>query len=356
MRRPGLNRHITVSMSLMVVSVIVITILSSCMLWAILVEFFPASAVEQPEGWLPTGPELAWMASVTVVGLALALATSIRLTRRIVSPLNTLMESVRALADGDLGVRASASDDALEEVALLVEDFNTMAARLQHMDRERTLWHAAIAHELRTPLTILRGRLQGLADGVFQPDEAQFRSLLSQVEGLSRLIEDLRVLGLAGNGRLDVRRAPTDVVQEVHSVMTMVDPAFRSAGSVLELETHRDEHLAYCDPTRLRQALLALLENARRYASPGRVRISIQDGKDHVQLAIEDNGPGIDADLQPHVFDPFMRGDGSRSRQGGGSGLGLAVVKAIADAHGGRVSCGSGADGGSRFVLELPRE
>jgi len=232
MRRPGLNRHITVSMSLMVLSVIVMTILSSCLLWAVLVEFFPASALEQ-KGWLPTGPELAWMASVTVVGLALALATSIRLTRRIVSPLNTLVESVRALTDGDLGVRASASDDALDEVALLVEDFNTMAARLQHMDRERTLWHAAIAHELRTPLTILRGRLQGLADGVFQPDEAQFRSLLAQVEGLSRLIEDLRVLGLAGNGRLDVRRARTDVVQEVHSVMTMVDPAFRNAGSVL---------------------------------------------------------------------------------------------------------------------------
>lgn len=355
MRRPGLSRHIIMSMSLMVISVIMMMILSSYLLYAILVEFYPASTLE-PEGWMPTGPELAWMVGVTIIGLALALTASIRLTHRIVSPLNNLMDSIRALADGNLGVRASTSDDALGEVALLVDDFNTMAARLQHMDGERTLWHAAIAHELRTPLTILRGRLQGLADGVFQPDEAQFRSLLSQVEGLSRLIEDLRVLGLAGNGRLDVRRARTDVVQEVHSVMTMVDPAFRSAGSVLELETHRDEHLAYCDPTRLRQALLALLENARRYASPGRVRISIQDGKDHVQLAIEDNGPGIETHLQPHVFDPFMRGDGSRSRQGGGSGLGLAVVKAIADAHGGHVSCSSGADGGSRFVLELPRE
>jgi len=299
MRRPGLSRHIIMSMSLMVISVIVMMILSSYLLYAILVEFYPASTLE-PEGWMPTGPELAWMVGVTIIGLALALTASIRLTHRIVSPLNNLMDSIRALADGNLGVRASTSDDALGEVALLVDDFNTMAARLQHMDGERTLWHAAIAHELRTPLTILRGRLQGLADGVFQPDEAQFRSLLSQVEGLSRLIEDLRVLGLAGNGRLDVRRARTDVVQEVHSVMTMVDPAFRSAGSVLELETHRDEHLAYCDPTRLRQALLALLENARRYASPGRVRISIQDGKDHVQLAIEDNGPGIETHLQPH--------------------------------------------------------
>ena len=160
MRRPGLNRHIVMSMSLMVIGVILMMALSSCLLYAILVDSYPVSMLELRE-WLPTGPDLAWMACVTAIGLALALATSIRLSRRIVSPLNTLMESVRALADGDLGVRASASDDALDEVALLVEDFNTMAARLQHMDRERTLWHAAIAHELRTPLTILRGRLQG---------------------------------------------------------------------------------------------------------------------------------------------------------------------------------------------------
>ncbi|KAG1087188.1 hypothetical protein G6F40_013774 [Rhizopus arrhizus] len=84
------------------------------------------------------------------------------------------------------------------------------------MESERAMWHAAIAHELRTPVTILRGRLQGLAEGVFQPDESQFRSLLAQVEGLSRLIEDLRVLSLSDNARLDVRRARTDVVAEVH--------------------------------------------------------------------------------------------------------------------------------------------
>jgi len=224
------------------------------------------------------------------------------------------------------------------------------------MESERVMWHAAIAHELRTPVTILRGRLQGLAEGVFQPDESQFRSLLAQVEGLSRLIEDLRVLSLADNARLDVRRARTDVVAEVHSVMTLVDPAFRSAGFVLELETSREEHPAHCDPTRLRQALLALLENARRYANPGKVRIAVHDTVAHVQVAIEDEGPGIDPALHADIFNPFMRGDGSRSRLGGGSGLGLAVVKAIADAHGGQVYCTPGTSGGSRFIIELPRQ
>ncbi|HFL7654649.1 TPA: HAMP domain-containing protein, partial [Stenotrophomonas maltophilia] len=205
LRRSGLSRHIIVSMSLMVIGVIVMMILSSWLLYAVLVEFFPGSA-EEPESWLPTGPELAWMVGVILTGLALAIAASFRLAHRILSPLNSLVDSVRALAGGDLGARASAQENSPGEVATLVEDFNAMARRLQHMESERAMWHAAIAHELRTPVTILRGRLQGLAEGVFQPDESQFRSLLAQVEGLSRLIEDLRVLSLSDNARLDVRR------------------------------------------------------------------------------------------------------------------------------------------------------
>jgi methyl-accepting chemotaxis protein len=104
LRRSGLSRHIIVSMSLMVIGVIVMMILSSWLLYAVLVEFFPGSA-EEPESWLPTGPELAWMVGVILTGLALAIAASFRLAHRILSPLNSLVDSVRALAGGDLGTR-----------------------------------------------------------------------------------------------------------------------------------------------------------------------------------------------------------------------------------------------------------
>ena len=113
---------------------------------------------------------------------------------------------------------------------------------------------------------------------------------------------------------------------------------------------------AHLDTRPLAGRLLALLENARRYASPGKVRIAVHDTLDHVQVAIEDEGPGIPAALRADIFRPFMRADGSRSRPGGGSGLGLAVVKAIADAHGGQAYCVPGRAGGSRFVIELPRQ
>jgi hypothetical protein len=162
------------------------------------------------------------------------------------------------------------------------------------------MWHAAIAHELRTPVTILRGRLQGLAEGVFQPDESQFRSLLAQVEGLSRLIEDLRVLSLSDNARLDVRPR-TDVVAEVHSVMTLVDPQFRAAGFVLELETSREEHNAHCDPTACARRCWHCWRT--RGAMPARARCGLPCMTRRTRAGgHRGRGPGIDPELHTDIF------------------------------------------------------
>mgnify|MGYP006168510959 CR=1 FL=1 len=120
MRRSGLSRHIVVSMSLMVLAVIVMVILSSYLLYAVLVNFYPYA--EEPTGWAPTGPELVWMAAVTLLGLAVAVAASVRLSQRILTPLNSVVDSIGKLAGGDLGARAAASDRSLGEVALLVDE------------------------------------------------------------------------------------------------------------------------------------------------------------------------------------------------------------------------------------------
>jgi two-component system sensor histidine kinase AdeS len=107
---------------------------------------------------------------------------------------------------GNLAARATSDEHAMGETAQLVDDFNQMAARLQDMAQHRAFWNAAIAHELRTPVTILRGRLQGITEGVFAPEQSQFQSLLTQVEGLGRLIEDLRTVALAESGHLPLQR------------------------------------------------------------------------------------------------------------------------------------------------------
>ena len=112
--------------------------------------------------------------------------------------------------------------------------------------------------------------------------------------------------------------------------------------------------LVECDAMRVRQALMALLENALRHADPGKLRVRLEQADGDCRLSVEDDGPGIDSALAADIFEAFRRGDPSRSRKSGGSGLGLAVVKAIAEAHGGQAICQASAKGGSCFVLSWP--
>ncbi len=293
------------------------------------------------------------MIGTTLAGLALAVMVAVNLSRRILVPLNSVADSIRRVAQGDLEARANAGDRSLGEAALLADDFNALAEKLQRMTEEQTFWNAAIAHELRTPVTILRGRLQGLAEGVFLPEESLFRTLLTQVDGLGRLIEDLRVVSLAESGHLDLQIRDTNLSAEVRAVVEFCDGALEAAGQVPRLELAAV--LVRCDPVRIRQALLALLENVRRHAVPGTIRIQTTLENGCVCLSVEDEGPGIPEDFASQVFTAFRRNptvqvDGD-SR---GSGLGLAVVAAIAHAHGGLATCTPTGRPGSRFELRWP--
>lgn len=347
MKLVGLSRQIALSMMAMAFGVTLLVVLTSYAFYFLWETYWPEHFSELSA--VPTGPEWAWIVGTTLTCLALAAFVAVNLSRRILVPLNSVIDSIRRVAQGDLNVRAVAGDRSLGEAALLADDFNALANKLQRMTEEQTYWNAAIAHELRTPVTILRGRLQGLAEGVFAPDESLFRSLLTQVEGLSRLIEDLRVVSLMESGHLDIQKQEVDLSAEVRSVVEFFGDALQAAGLhvVLNLAGQRVQ----CDPARIRQALLALLENARRHAEPGSVRVQTRLENGLCHLCVEDDGPGISPEFAPHVFTAFRR---SADASHGGSGLGLAVVAAIAQAHGGAATCRSIAGGGTLFDLCWP--
>ncbi|WP_412071378.1 ATP-binding protein [Pseudomonas sp. FEN] len=347
----GLSRQIILSMSAVVLCVIALAVVGSYVFYALIWVFWPPSDVEMDE-WLPTGVEWAWMGLTTCVSLAVGAVVAIKLSRRILMPLNSVAENLRKLANGDLDARAVAGDQSLGEAALLVDDFNSMAKRLKRMAEEQAFWNAAIAHELRTPLTILRGRLQGLAEGVFEPDTMQFYGLLSQVEGLTRLIEDLRVVGLADSGYLELNLQEADLATELEANAKLFEPSLQTAGFALQLDLQ--VRPVRCDPARIRQALLALLDNIRRHATPGNVLVHLSCWDNVNYLRVKDEGPGIDEAFAKHIFEAFQRGENSRSRAQGGSGLGLAVVRAIALAHGGAVTCRHVENGGTLFELSWP--
>ncbi|WP_380178075.1 ATP-binding protein [Kalamiella sp. sgz302252] len=350
MKYTGLKRHLVVLMTQVTCYSILISFAVYYIWLGLCVWLFGAHLPEmlytiQPEDWLQLG--VATLLSLLVAGLV---ASSF--ARKLVLPLDSLADSARKIAGGELSARAVTGDQRLTELSELVNDFNIMAGKLEAASGEIRTWHAAIAHELRTPVTILRGRLQGLADGIFPPEQALFQNLIRQTDGLARLIDDLRTLSLAESGYLSLRREEVDIGQEIVTLVELLRPAF--AEKQLSLATRLDEVRLSCDAARIRQALLALLENARRYATPGIVLVSCASVAAGVEITVEDEGPGISEGIAEKLFDAFSRGENARTRDSGGSGLGLAVVKAITEAHNGQVSCEASELGGSCFRLQLP--
>ncbi|GAA0543831.1 two-component system sensor histidine kinase AdeS [Rhizomicrobium palustre] len=301
---------------------------------------------------LPDVTDLATLAMLVAIALGISFLVSLKLAVRILVPLNSLAESARRITAGDLTARAEPGDHSLGETANLVADFNTMAQKLQDMTADMTAWNAAIAHELRTPLTILRGRLQGIHDGVFAPDEKTIRNLLHQVDGLSRLVDDLRLVTLAASGRMELQIEQVALAEQIRIVADLVQPNLVEAGFTLSLDL--SEMAVALDPVRTRQALLALLDNVRRYANPGTVVIAMSKLGSYATIRVEDSGPGLPPEFAKQAFTPFARADGSRSRSFGGSGLGLSVVDAIAKAHGGKARYRTSERGGAVFEMLFP--
>ena len=298
--------------------------------------------------WLDWG----YLLVTLVVVLPLAALGGIWLSRRIVIPLLEVARAIRAVAAGDLSARANPRIHGFGESARLVGDFNALAERLERAEAELRYSNSAAAHELRTPLTILKGRLQGVADGVFDLDDDLIGLLLSQVDGMTRIVEDLRTLGLFNAGTLQLSVAGTDLATIVRAVTDLSAEALQARAMPLHLDLKPAPVTA--DPARLHQVVLALIDNAMRYAPGKPLSIATEVALDRSVLTVIDNGPGLSDDALRNAFEPFWRDADSRARDEGGSGLGLSVVRAIVHAHDGQVRAENRPDGGACFTVGLP--
>lgn len=293
---------------------------------------------------------------ILICGLLSALVCAIIgifLSRQIARPLAELTSAADGLKSGDFSVSVTTSRHATREVSSLMGTFNALAGSLDSMEKRLRFNNMAVAHELRTPLTILRGSLQGMLDGVFPMDRKMMSDLLVQVEGLGRIVEDLRTLSLAIGQKLVMERSPTDVSQVVEAVLTSAKSMLETG--TLTLETGLQPAFLSIDSSRIRQAVLALLENACRYAADGNwLRCETEQLPDKsVVIRLLDRGPGFPEGLDAVATNPFWRGDPSRSRATGGTGLGLSVVQAIAHAHGGHLEFANRQGGGAMVAIHL---
>jgi len=290
--------------------------------------------------------------AATVMAIASAAVVSLAVAARIARPIAALAAAARRIAGGHYAERVPVSDP--DELGELATSFNEMASSLETTERRRLQLVGDVAHELRTPLTTLDGYLEGLEDGVIAPTDETWRLLRAETGRLTRLVNDLSELWRAEARQLPLRIETVDAATLAAEVVDRCRPLAAPRG--IELALRAGPAMARGDRDRVAQVLANYLSNALRHAPDGSViAVATSTSEGRATISVEDEGPGLAHDQLEAVFERFYRVDAARSRASGGSGIGLAIVRALAGAMGGRAWAESRGPGtGTTFVLELP--
>jgi histidine kinase len=295
---------------------------------------------------------------ILLVAATLAIITAVFVstfvTRRIVKPVREMQSASRHIASGHYKERVQVTGE--DELAELAQSFNQMAHTLAQTEERRRQLVGDVAHELRTPLSSIKSVMEGLQDGVLAAEPATFLSVEREVNRLQRLIRDLEELSKAEAGQIPLE---LELVNPDAFIKTAVDrlmPQFDDKG--VKLYTGLPEKLpdVQVDQERMTQVMLNLLGNALQCTPEGgQVLISAWNNIHHVSITVQDTGIGIPSESLSHIFERFYRVDKSRSRTGGGSGIGLTISRHLVEAHGGQLTAVSpGLNQGSTFTICLP--
>lgn len=284
-------------------------------------------------------PYIEGLLIAAAVGAALAAAASLLLARRIARPLRRVAEASRSLASGSHP--GAVPVEGAAELASLARSFNEMADQLEHARDAERAFLLSVSHELKTPLTAVVGYAEGLADGKVDVEEAA-RTIAREAARLDRLVHDVLDLARMNRHEFSVRREPVDLVEVAQECVRR----YEGYGADLSVDAAEPAG-ALGDADRVLQALANLVENALRLG--GSVRVEVAPGL----LAVEDDGPGLQADELEHAFDRFFLHARYAGTRPVGTGLGLAIVHQLAEAMGGSVAVES-EPGRTRFTLRLP--
>lgn len=294
---------------------------------------------------------LLYVAAVT--GIA-AIVAGILLSRYLTRPLTRLQQATRAIGANDLSTRVDVSGS--EEMVELGRAFNQMAADLESAESLRNNLLADVAHELRTPLTVIQGNLRAILDDVYPLDKGEIARLYDQTRHINRLVDDLRALAQAEARRLPLHRVDIDVAALVNEMEALFRPIAQANGVTFRAELLGALPPVSADADRIKQSVSNLLSNAIYHTpSGGAVTLQAEAANRTLELRVSDTGEGMAPEHLAHVFDRFYRVDSARSRERGATGLGLAITKAIVEAHDGTIRAESpGAGQGATFTIRLP--
>ncbi|MEM7126814.1 MAG: ATP-binding protein [Chloroflexota bacterium] len=286
--------------------------------------------------------------------IVLGMAGGVIVSRILSTPITNMVDAARRIGAGNLDTRIALSGG--REIDELATTFNQMAADLKQAQEQRQQLMADVAHELRTPLTVLEGNLRAAIEEVYVLDKADLANLYGQTRHLIHLVNDLRELALAEAKQLPMSIEPVDVSTLITEVVEIFEPIAAEANVMLETRIASGLPEVAGDEARLRQVLDNLIANAIRHShDSGVVTIAATQDDGQLLLSVTDRGDGIEPEQLAVIFDRFARADKNHSHASGSSGLGLTIVKAIVEAHGGQIWAESAGLGlGSCFSLSAP--
>jgi two-component system sensor histidine kinase BaeS len=305
-----------------------------------------------PEATFRRGVNLAIATSAGIAALFALLLGGI-LARTLTRPIRELIAATQTTGRGSFDHRVTVRSR--DEIGQLAMSFNQMSDDLAHASQLRKQMTADLAHDLRTPLSILRGYTEGLKDARLAGSPALFAIMHDEVVHLQRLVDDLRVLSLADAGELPLSRRVVDPTALIERTGLSYIVQAEQQGIGLRVDAAEDLPSIAVDTDRMTQVLNNLVSNALRYTTRGEIVLAAAARDGQVVLTVRDTGTGIDPADLPFVFDRFYRADQSRQRADNpSSGLGLAIAKAIVEAHGGTIAVASSLGQGSEFTIALP--
>ncbi len=315
--------------------------------------------LQQPR--VPTELERRFFAQVnrglglSALGVVLAASlVGLTLARRLTTPLRELTEALRGMHAGKLEQRVEINSQ--DEIGELVTTFNQMSAEVARANHLRRQMTADIAHDLRTPLGVISGYLEALRDGTLSGTQERFDTLYNEAQLLQRLVDDLRTLSLADAGELSLNREAIDGSEYLQDVQHFYESRAAAEGLTLRTEIASSLPPIDADRARLGQILANLISNAIRHTpAGGSITLGAVGSGTQVRLFVQDTGEGIEPEKLPHVFDRFYRVDESRTHEDGQSGLGLAITKALVEAHGGSIHAESQPGQGTTMWITLPQ-
>jgi signal transduction histidine kinase len=311
-----------------------------------------ATAVSQSDAFQSILEQSLLIAGFAVLGAAVVV--SLFVSRRIVEPLQELTLVSGRLAQGYYRERTTIQSD--DELAHLSRSINQLAEALEKTEQRRLGLITDVSHELRTPLSIIAGYMEGLIDGVIQPEPQIFALVHHEAVRLKWMTEELALLSRAEAGQLRVEPRLIVLAIVIERVVAQFQSQLASQDLTLELRIARDLPPVLADPDRVEQILINLMTNAVQYSpAGGKITVFAQALDPFVEVGVVDTGIGIAAEHLPHIFERFYRVDKSRARQSGGAGIGLTIARHLVYAQGGEIWAESAGPGrGSTFRFTLP--